>query len=247
MARTGISCRNSFWVHAPLSQLAIFVNIRYFWKKRKFATYQYPRCQTEVCLLCPSSATHLNRGNLILIFFGGGSEYIPVIGKSSYRFVLASKNSVPLMITRWAGRLTPQANVDVDTRIWIKLRANNSSTITYIVVYEWVLLGVSVWGGAYLVIIGKTGVMQAHTKGEGVAQVGVFNLKGRRECEGETAWLEDSEIPFAGWVPKLIRPYAKIDAAFHWLRPIQSNPKLSDASVDERTQIRVPMFHYVRR
>lgn len=31
----------------------------------------------------------------------------------------ASKYSVPLMMTRWAGVLTPQARVDVATRIWI--------------------------------------------------------------------------------------------------------------------------------
>ena len=37
--------------------------------------------------------------------------YIPVIGKSTYRFVFPSKYSVPLITTRWAGKLTPHARV----------------------------------------------------------------------------------------------------------------------------------------
>jgi len=35
---------------------------------------------------------------------------------------------VPLMITVWAGKFTPQASVEVDTRTWICLSANKSST-----------------------------------------------------------------------------------------------------------------------
>ena len=40
----------------------------------------------------------------------------------------ASKNSVPLMITRCAGVLTPQAKVEVATKIWILPSTNNFST-----------------------------------------------------------------------------------------------------------------------
>lgn len=35
---------------------------------------------------------------------------------------------VPLMMTVWAGRLTPQARVAVDTSTWMCLSANSSST-----------------------------------------------------------------------------------------------------------------------
>lgn len=43
-----------------------------------------------------------------------------VIGKSTYRPLLPSKNSVPFTTTRWAGKLTPQAKVDVHTSTCIQ-------------------------------------------------------------------------------------------------------------------------------
>ena len=41
-----------------------------------------------------------------------------VMGKSTYRWLLPSKNSVPFTTTRWAGKFTPHARVDVHTSTW---------------------------------------------------------------------------------------------------------------------------------